>query len=389
MLLLAVLLAICLTSIMAAWAARAIGMPGHRIIPGLLIGVLLGPVVLGRIAPDIWERVFAGGVEARAELRQLDRENTAWRLAAGTARTVADDKAKHDAQYLDAREPLVEAEHFARMKHQRPWSILTASLALFAAIVAVGCSARSRRGVSDQIIGAVSMGAWAAAVPVLGVILLAKGLGYDPFASEILILAAALAIGPWSLNPIDARIASRVVAFPGIWPCTAARTATVLGLGLVVIAATQFGLAWSVAVIAALGLARVNVTPRYRRVLRVVRNNILLPSLAAMVIIMTDVIQDARFWPILGITVLGGDGRWLGAAIGLQLRGGITSESSMRGAIVAVDTAGPQLAITAMATAMGVFSGIWITSLVCGLLVLEVSTPLRTGIEKYLRQATT
>ena len=75
--LLAILLAICLASILAAWGFRVLGMPGHRIIPGLLVGVMMGPVVLGRIAPDSWEQLFAGGADVRSELRSLDREYAA------------------------------------------------------------------------------------------------------------------------------------------------------------------------------------------------------------------------------------------------------------------------------------------------------------------------
>lgn len=389
MFLLAILLAICLASILAAWGFRVLGIPGHRIIPGLIVGVMMGPALLGRIAPDSWEQVFAGGVDVRSELRSMDREHSAWQRAAGATTTNIDHRIEKDTEHLELRAPLVEAERIARESHQQPWTILTTLLALLAALMAIGCSARTRRGPSDQLIGGIALGAWAAVVPVLGVILLARGLGFDTFSSDVLLLCAAVAIGPWSLGPTEARIASRTAPHPGTWPQTAARTATVVSLAIAIAASFESELSWGVVAIAGMGLLRLTTLPRLRRALRGLRDCAILPALGAMAILMTDVILDARFWPMLGVAVLCSDGRWLGAGIGFILRGGPVAKAAMRGAIIAVDAAGPQLAITAIATALGLISGAWTTSLLFGVLVLELTSPLRKTIDRYLREVPT
>ena len=51
---------------------------------GLVGGILLGPAVLGSVAPSYWEGIFQGGVSEREELTQLDRQQQADILAATT-----------------------------------------------------------------------------------------------------------------------------------------------------------------------------------------------------------------------------------------------------------------------------------------------------------------
>ena len=51
---------------------------------GLVGGILLGPAVLGSVAPSYWGGVFQGGVSEREELTQLDRQQQADILAATT-----------------------------------------------------------------------------------------------------------------------------------------------------------------------------------------------------------------------------------------------------------------------------------------------------------------
>ncbi|MFA9479461.1 hypothetical protein ACERK3_14325 [Phycisphaerales bacterium AB-hyl4] len=55
--------------------------PDHRdlylLVAGLLLGVLLGPAVLGQVAPGVYDRVFVGVGPATAELREAEAEHAA------------------------------------------------------------------------------------------------------------------------------------------------------------------------------------------------------------------------------------------------------------------------------------------------------------------------
>ena len=387
--LLLALFAICIASILVAWGFRMLGAPCHRFIPGLLIGVLLGPAVLGRIAPDAWEGIFAGGAEARTHLQSLDRAHASWHFAAEATGVDIETKMEEDHRHHQRREPLLRAEVQARQSHQKPWAILTSILAFSAALLSIGSSARIRRLSGIPLSGGSSIGAWSAVVPILGVLLMAKGLGFNPFNAEVLLLAAAVAVGPWSLGPNEHRIVGRMQGCQGAWPTVAAHVATGFAIALAIIASIHSPLGWIVVALACLGLLRTTTKRHHRRSLRSVRDRFILPSLAAMAVLLSDVMLDARFWPILGVAVLCSDGRWLGAAIGLMLRGGPAKNAAMRGAIVAIDASGPQLAITALATALGLISGAWTTSLLFGVMLIELTSPLRITLERQLRGATT
>ena len=388
MILLAALLGICLASIMAAWGARILRMPGWRIVPGVLIAILLGPAVLGRVAPDQWEHLFAGGASERTQLRQLDRAHAAWKVAADVSPTETELLLAEETRHQELRVPLAEALAEARSTHQKPWIMLTSILAVFSIVISTGTSARNTPTSRGKSAAAIPVGAWSAVVPVLGVVLMAKGLGINPLQVEILLVAAAVAIGPWSLDAGELRILSRIDGAPRRWPITAARVATLCAAGLVVWAATRMPVAWLLLAPVLIGIIRIPTVPRVRRLLRNIRNRLILPSLAAMALLMSDIFLDARFWPIVGVAVLCSDGRWLGCALGLILSGDRLGNATMRGAIVAIDAAGPQLAIGALAAAIGLLSGEWITSLVLGACLIELTAPLRSMLERQLRTET-
>jgi len=385
MLLLAALLGICLASIVATWGARSLGVPGGRIVPGVLVAILLGPAVLGRIAPEQWTHVFAGGVQERTQLRQLDRAHAAWSLAAESAPGAGELRLAENARHQEERAPLVAALAMAESRHQRPWVILTTILAWLAIVSSTACGARVRRESHPGNTAAISVGAWSAVVPILGVLLMARGLGENPLQAEILLVAAAVSIGPWSFEARELLIISRIEGAPRWWPLTAARTATLCAAALVAWAGIQDTLAWFMVVPALLGMVRFPVSRTLRRWMRRARNNLILPALAAMTIFMSDIFIDAGFWSIVGVAILCSDGRWLGAALGLHLGGQRLASAAMRGAIVAIDAAGPQIALCAMAAALGLLDGEWITSLVLGACLIELAAPLRGMLEQHLR----
>ena len=56
----------------AVWAVlfRWTRCPGFAVVGGVAAGLLLGPTILGRVAPDVHRAVFTGGVEQYAELHR-------------------------------------------------------------------------------------------------------------------------------------------------------------------------------------------------------------------------------------------------------------------------------------------------------------------------------
>ena len=66
--LLAFLASVLVAASATAWLLRRAGLASNGIVAGLLVGVMLGPTVLGRIAPDWWENTVIGATEARSVL---------------------------------------------------------------------------------------------------------------------------------------------------------------------------------------------------------------------------------------------------------------------------------------------------------------------------------
>jgi hypothetical protein len=103
-----------------------------------------------------------------------------------------------------------------------------------------------------------------------------------------------------------------------------------------------------------------------------------------MSIVMSEVVLEWMFLPTVAICILGGDGRWLGAVIGVKLRGGATMNQAYRTAFSLLETTIPQLTITAAAAACGVIDGTWTLALLSGVAVVEISRPARRWMEKQL-----
>ena len=360
MLLLAAILAVSGISIAAAAAATRLGWPRGRIVVGVLVGVLLGPSVLGRVAPSPWEHVFVGAVPERTALDNLDREHRAWSLAASHAGLSVAEQAPHDEAYSSARAPLEAARSEATAVHRGPWMVLILLLAFATALMAPA-TARQAPGVRRA---KLAVGVWAATVPALGFLLF---VGAVP-APEALLMAAALAIGPGR--------------------STGARGATLAAFGLALVVAVDLPLAWFVVAITIPGLLGVRPSAHLRRRLRKTCEVILLPSLAAMTVIQVDVLAEATLLEILVVTILAGDGRWLGAAIGLALQGTARIERVVADTIGFVDDAMiPQLSVIAVLSALQLISPSWVTSLLAATIVIELTSPLRRRIAAWLRRA--
>ncbi|MEX0885200.1 MAG: hypothetical protein WD009_02065 [Phycisphaeraceae bacterium] len=116
--------------------------PDHRdiyvLVAGLLLGVVLGPAVLGQIAPELHDRWFVGSAALRAELDEhiTEREQTLRRLQeSGVTEAAIPERLAAEAEQealLRARLAEAEAAH-ARGLGGRLHALILAALALMVA----------------------------------------------------------------------------------------------------------------------------------------------------------------------------------------------------------------------------------------------------------------
>ncbi len=384
----ALTLTLLLISLIAMATAKILGslqLPGYRILSGLLIGILLGPSILGRIAPTQWESTFAGGVEARSALRDMDRSHAAWVLASRTAGSKESDISEEQIIHEVAREELLELEEMHRRQHQMPWMVITLILAAFTSV----CASRNPSQPSSHtpllLHNGISPGVWFSAIPIVGTLLLADWFGYDPLDPEILIVAAAVSVGPRALGTREIRYSTLAMPDSDQWLPQVALTATVVSAIVVGCAAFQSeDSAWLIVAIILLAIPRRGWSVIEKKARSIDLESLVVPPLAAMSIVMSELVLEWMFIPTVAICILGGDGRWLGAVIGVKLRGGATMNQAYRTAFSLLETTIPQLTITAAAAACGVIDGTWTLALLTGVAVVEVSRPARRWMEGQL-----
>ena len=135
MLLLTALITLSGLAALAAWGFRRLGWPGRAITGGLLVGVLLGPSILGRVLPSTWEEVLVGGVQERSDLTACLRAFTAWELAASHASLSLSESQTYRSTFYLERDALQADLITAEDDYRQPWVFLTISLALLSSVL--------------------------------------------------------------------------------------------------------------------------------------------------------------------------------------------------------------------------------------------------------------
>lgn len=355
---------------------RGLGLPGARIMGGLLVGVILGPVVFGRIAPDDWIRIVMGGQMERARIHELERDHAAWRFAAATIPLPPEEVAAEADRHRADLEPLEARLQSAESEHARPWAVLSILLAAGAA----ACGRASRRPLerTPDRDDPIAAGAWAAGFPALATWSVFAVIGRDAFGPEAMFTAAAVAIAGWSIESRDRRIAGEVAGFLA----RASSTAIWIACGIAAIAAWKNGVGWGVAGVCALPMFIPLVhQPGFRRGFRRLRDDVILPSLAAVCVIRSEFLLDVPWGLTLILVVIAGDGRWLGWYAGLRLSNA-PGEAPLRASLSITDVAGPQLAVAATATALGVIGPGLGFALVIAAAIIDLTSPLRRHLAR-------
>ncbi|MCP3906088.1 MAG: hypothetical protein GY715_20895 [Planctomycetes bacterium] len=361
--------------------------PGWAVLGGVLGGLLLGPALLGRIAPNMFEDGFVGGFEQRAARDAIVRRQEADLFAARTSGVdpagIAELRAAHRPERL-AAERAWEAETW---RFQRPFRSYTAAVAV---IVLLGAG-RLRLREQDRLggpISPVSIGAWSAALPGAAAVLATMAWFGHPVTGAV-IAGAAVAIGPWVLTRTDQVVADRVELRGAMLVQAAGRVASVVAIAAAAWALTRaMGLAGLVATAPLLAVPLGWMLPAWGvdRIVREVLVTAFVPSLAACAALRLDPAGDFAIWPLIVFVILSGDGRWLGAVIGTLLPGGRGGLGAMRLALGAMACGPTQLAITAIALHHRAVPGPIAFALVLGAVVVEVSAPMRRWTARQLEE---
>lgn len=378
---------VLLLVVSAGWAVllRWARCPGFSVVGGVAAGLLLGPTILGRVAPDLHDALFAGGLQEQRELRQIVSRQGADRLAAAAAGLAAEPPAEVAEELAAARDRIRDAQWV----HQRSQRLLTAVL-VAVALAGAATMAVPRGDRAPSIVGTLSIGGWSAALPGGLAWLAARGL-WDAEPVDAALVAGAVAIGPWALAAIDRRGADEAEAGGAATMQAAGRCATVLGIGLA--AAALYGrhglagLLWSMALVGAVvGWLFPAPAPGGRLVagVRGILRNVIVPAIAAAVAIRVDLLKDLALWPVLVIMLLSGDGRWLGAFAGAQILGGRPVVRTMRLVMGSMAAGTTQLAVTAIAVCTwSIGPGLGL-ALLLGAVLIEVTTPVRQWVGKKI-----
>lgn len=226
------------------WVSQRAGFP--RVVGGVLAGLLLGPMVLGNIAPGPFHYIFIGDYEAYREVTDLERERGEARQTLEATGVTGVALEEFDAQ---TRRLLGEAEGERAESDQsgrRVTQILLIPAGL-AVIVAAGLATpmRSRRAFMPALLMAVaSSGGGAAAGALAGWIMVAAGWYEPPESRETAWWIAALATAcAAAAAPVSRALIDRMN--PSAPQSHAPRAATLAALLAFAAAAVLTGLATS------------------------------------------------------------------------------------------------------------------------------------------------
>lgn len=354
--------------------------PGWSVVGGVIGGLVLGPTILGRTAPQLYEDLFVGGVEQRRHLdvlRLYSLEQPRVEALGGEAGSTM--RTDPIAQASDAWET-------AKWNHQRPLRGLAVAV-VAATLLGAGLMRARGRQAPQPMVSPLTIGVWSAAFPG-GLAFFAAGWLWSEHLAEAALVAAAVAIGPWVLTPFDREAADQAEIGGARMMELAGRLATAVGVTVTLWALWALkgpaALVWGGAVAAA-PLSWV-VRPLASRWAAPLLEHVLLPALAAAVAVKIDLFRDFALWPIVILVLLSGDGRWLGAFLGATVLGGRGSLRTMR-LVMGAMAAGPhQLAVTAIAVHTWAIPGSLGLGLLLGAVFIETTAGLRRSMARRLAE---
>lgn len=363
---------------LAAIALRRVLRFGAPLLAGLVVGIALGPGVLGRVAPTTFTTWIDGGSETLERLTALRREGAALGLAAARIEADASAEAARLAPAIAEAEATWREE---RRAHQTPRAGIVVLLAAFAMAVGGGTRAAARRGTNAA--GATLLGLWLAVPAALGGIAWMTATGESPFAPTALLLAAALAIGGWRIAGCERAIARTVGGRDAVGQ---ASIASIVATGVAALAAASAARtppAAAALVAAVLPLALGALRPPSRRLARLAER-IAVPGLVALATLSIEPFRDLAPWTMLVVFILAEDGRWLALAIGDRLAGGRGWLAAMRFALVPLAVGVPMAAVGAVGLATELLAPPVAFAILVAACLVEILAPLRLRLAREI-----
>ncbi len=390
------ILAILLTAFAAVFFTlllRSAGLTRASIIGGILAGGLVGATVLGRVAPDVYERYFVGGVAEHRALEQLHSEHGA-ALRAMSEMNVSEAAVEElQTRQRTEMQAATQQRDAAEAAHQQARLLLSAIIALS---IIVAAAPRSRRPASapECLFAALWMIVVTCGFVGLAVVFAFQGSRAQAIALGLTFAAAGTNVilplrpgeessHPTVLLPLEIRNRLTDIAFVIWFLCFVAIITGVLS-------AAQSGSAQTshltptllIAIVGGVGLKLLPL--RARHALRM----IVLPSiLTALLLVNTDLMTPMLIGPLVLAVLVGGDARWFGLASGLRWQGW-SWRNAWLGTMPLVDAAPMQVAMASAFFLAGWLNEPLLACAVFGAAVCDVTQPLRPRLLTMLNEPT-
>jgi hypothetical protein len=375
----------CLAAILLAWllgaVLRSLRVRHAWILSGVIAGVALGPLGLGRAAPTTQASLFLGAAAQRRDALLAERTLEVARSTAGMRAASLDpaDETRLQAEVLATRERL----RTAREDFDFPALWLVSLLTTF---VVIGVSPLLGRAVWWRG-GAPAVGVWSAALPVAG-LLAALALHGEITPEPWWICAAAMAcVGGAPPRARDRWIITQLAGpvAPGV--DAAGAVAGMLAIGLVLIAAftgVHAEAAWLMpwgGMLAAWGLAAAPPAS-LQRLARAA-----LAGTVAIACTRLDLAESWNGWITLWTLVAIEDLRWLGGTLGLMLWGRLGWTRSLRVCLPLADTSPAVAALASVALLAGTVPPWMAMAMIMAAAAVSLMEPLRRGTGEQLERS--
>lgn len=314
-------LSVSILAILAGRLTRRYGFPGANLLAALLVGVLLGPTVMGRVAPGFFDRLWIGDSASVEELHRLESEHAALEQLLNNE---AMDPESGEARAEELQERAVEWKarkvEIREQHHGAPrWFLLTSALLI------IGVACIKRPGAKQ---GNALFGAWLAVMGgAAGLIIDRFADAPDPPTTPFWIGAAAAVTWCSGWSGKGARSSMLAPArFATLYALIALAVLTAV-VGVKETAAWP-ALALLVTAIGSRFILLEDEKPAMR--LEWLIRSILAPSILAVSLLQIDVVANLRqVWVPLLIWLAMSDLRWLVATIFMRFQGNPWLQSSI------------------------------------------------------------
>lgn len=357
--------------------------PGWAVVGGAVAGILLGPSILGRVLPDQYNELFIGAITQRADLDQLLSRQGADILAAKQAGAIGEQIDDIKIEHIKERTNLQAAWEQAKWDDQsalRYFAFAIVALTLLSA----GSITKKDNAYQPNLVTSMSVGLWAASLPS-GLAFGAMYFLWEQPLDQSLLVAGAMAIGPWMLTAIDREAADQAELGGASMMQSAGYIATIVAILLVACGLfAKFSTQGLIYVAPLLAMPLIWLTPKFSRLLKKAASNVFVPILSACVGLKIDIYDDFSFWPIAAILIIGGDIRWMGAYFGAMSLGGRSSLRTMRLVLGSMSCGTTQLAVATIAIHTWAIAGKYAFALLLSAILIEITVNARRSMAQRL-----